>query len=398
MRVFAIFFLCLGVGLATGCDESNVGDAAGGLTVPNSDGSSPVLGSDAASNSDAGATGTDASLGPIEAIDCLAPGAGQCDENSECGSEFYCDTCLRKCLKPRKVCEPCSATAQCELADQGSVCLPFASGGTHCGRACIGAAGCPKGYACVEVDGAAVKQCIPKTGDCAPASGSCKSDADCPFSTICAADYGKCLKGCTSDNECSAGKVCSLFRCVEPCATDSECIALSAQAKCVDKHCVVPGGCIGPADCVEKATYCDEQDNKCKPGCKTDFDCKEFGKKCEAGTCEKKGCAENWECAFGQVCDPKEGKCEVPLEPFCGACDAQDQEAKACGGKPARCVGLKDENDKEVGDFCFIPCKSAASGPCPQGYQCQDIKDQNGASQGAFCIRQCWVDPIGDAN
>ena len=395
MRKLIIISLLI-TALAFACGGDKGSGEGGGLSLPGQTDTSGSSATDAGSSNSDATTSPDAGTKPVEAVNCLQPGAGECDENSECGSDFYCDTCLRKCLTPRKVCEPCTLNGQCDLADQGSLCLPYASGGTYCGRACIGDAGCPKGYSCKAVEGSDVKQCLPKAGDCAPASGACKTDADCPFTTICAADYGQCLKGCSGDNECPSGKVCSLFRCVDPCSSDADCVSQSAEAKCVDKRCVIPGGCIGPADCVEKATFCDEEDNKCKPGCKTDFDCKEFGKKCEAGTCVTKGCVENWECAFGQVCNPGTGKCVVPPEPYCGACDAQDQEVKACGGKPAFCVGLKDENDKEVGDFCFLPCKSDPAGPCPQGYQCQDIKDQNGASQGTYCVRQCWVNPVNE--
>ncbi len=366
-------------------------DAVGGGSDTTATDTSGAPASDATPNSDA--QGADA---PIAAEECVAPGKGECDANSECGSDYYCDLCKRACLKPRQTCEPCITNGQCAKSDLGSACLPFKSGGTHCGLACLGDAGCPPSYACQTVNGVAAKQCVPKSGDCAPAAGQCKSDADCPYTTVCNADYGKCLKGCGGDKECPTGKVCSLFRCVEPCAGDAGCATLSAEAKCIDKHCTIPGGCLGPTECPEKQTHCDMAEHKCKPGCKTDFDCKEFGKKCDAGACIAKGCTENWECAFGQVCKPATGKCEKAVGPFCAKCDAKDEKVTACGGTPHKCLSFKDENDKEVGDFCLLACGTDPAGPCPQGYQCQDLKDQDGKSQGKVCVRQCWIDPFDD--
>jgi len=370
-----------------------------GLGVPTGD--APVSGTDAQTGSDAQTSGDGVAAGDatqgdatIAANECVAPGKGDCDENSECDSSLYCDLCKRKCLTPRNACEPCTASSQCINAELGSACLPFTSGGTYCGAACLGDAGCGQGYSCKTVAGVTAKQCVPKSGDCAPAAGQCKKDSDCPYTTICNSEYGKCLKGCGSDKECPTGKVCSLFRCVEPCSSDNECTKLSADAKCIDKHCTIPGGCLGPTECPEKETHCDLVDHKCKPGCVTDFDCKEFGKKCEAGKCIDKGCKENWECAFGQVCKPASGKCVKAEGPYCGKCDAQDEQVTACGGAPAKCLSFKDENDKEAGDFCLLPCGNDPAGPCPQGYQCQDLKDQDGKSQGKVCVRQCYIDPF----
>ncbi|MCO4760653.1 MAG: hypothetical protein KC502_04070 [Myxococcales bacterium] len=395
-----LFTALLIVAVAAGCSESKTNSAGGGqgasdVTAGQGDSTQGDPDSTGATgDAQASGDGTTGGDGSIAAQECLAPGKGDCDDNSECGSDFYCDPCTRKCLTPRKACEPCSVSSQCANAELGSACLPFLSGGTHCGAACLGDAGCPQGYACKTIKGVTAKQCVPKSGDCAPAAGQCKKDSDCPYTTICNAEYGQCLKGCTNDKNCPGGKVCSLFRCVAPCADDAACVKLSAEAKCVDKHCKIPGGCLAANECPEKETYCDLNDHKCKPGCLTDFDCKEFGKKCEASKCIEKGCKENWECGFGQVCKPATGKCEKAKGPYCGKCDAQDDKATACGGAPHKCLSFQDENKKKVGDFCLLACGSDPAGPCPQGYQCQDLKDQDGKSQGKVCVRQCWIDPF----
>ncbi len=369
------------------------GDGGGGL--PLGDGGAAGGDSGQTGNGDGGnATGDSAAgKGDIAATVCVAPGKGACDAASECGSEQYCDPCSHTCETPRQVCDPCTSDAQCDLAEQGSVCLPYKSGGTFCGRVCLGDAGCPKGFRCVNV-GAKDQQCVPKTGSCGPLSGGCKTDADCPFGSICNAEYAQCKKGCGEDTECPTGKICTLFRCNPPCESDTPCQALAAEAKCEAGRCKIPGGCLGFADCVEKATYCDAVSHKCQKGCKLDADCKEFGVKCQAGSCVAKGCLENWECAFGEVCDPAAGKCKAAEGPYCAPCDAKDDKATACGGAPHKCFSFQDQDGNKVGDFCGLACSDAASGPCPQGYGCQELKDQDGKSTGKFCMRECWKKPF----
>jgi hypothetical protein len=298
----------------------------------------------------------------------------------------------------RDVCAPCSADVQCKLAvidgQAGSACLAYPTG-SFCGLACLGNAGCPQGYACESVAGIASKQCVPKTKSCAPGSGTCKVDSDCPYTLVCNPDYGVCVKGCSEDAMCVSGTVCSLGHCVPPCADDAACKALAAAAVCTAGRCKVPGGCLASEECEAKATYCDLASYTCKPGCKADADCKDFAQKCEAGQCVAKGCKKNWECPFGHVCEVSSGQCKAATGLYCAPCDPNDQEVKACGGKPNACFSMKDAKGDDKGAFCGITCSDDAGGPCPQGYQCQDIKDDKGASQGKLCIRPCYVQPIG---
>ncbi len=407
MKNLALLSVVALVAATAACSESDTG--GGGTTLPDGAGSSgggdsgassgatSSGGGDASSSSGGGdAASSSSGGGKVEAKKCVGVGMGDCDENSECGSEQYCDPCTRKCLKPLDVCDPCTSDLQCAKVEHGSVCLPYANGGSFCGRACLGAAGCPQGYDCKTVPGlkgAQEKQCVPKSGACQKGSGQCKEDSDCPFTMICNADYGVCIKGC-KDQVCPTGKVCSLFRCTDPCTNDGDCAKLSKEAKCDGKLCKIPGGCLGPPDCPKKATYCDMKVHKCKDGCQVDADCKEFAKKCEAGACVDKGCKENWECAFEQVCDPGTGKCKKAVGKFCAKCDPNDKAAAACGGAPNKCFSFQDKDKKKLGDFCGVTCSSAPNGPCPQGYQCQEVPDQNGKPIGKFCMRQCWQSPL----
>ena len=340
----------------------------------------------------------DGAPAPIEAVDCVAPGKGECDLSSECGSGQYCDPCLRTCKKSREPCDPCNADIECKNAvidgKPGSMCLTYPTGGNFCGLACLSVAGCPSGYSCEKLPGIEQMQCVPKTKSCAPGSGKCKSDADCPYTTVCSSDYGVCVKGCTLDNNCVAGKVCALGHCVDPCSGDSECTPIAPEAVCKDKRCIIPGGCMGSDECLTAATHCDQGSHKCAPGCVIDSDCKDFAKKCDGTTCVDKGCKKNWECPFNHVCDVASATCKPAEGKFCATCDPNDDQVTACGGKPNMCFSMKDANDQDKGSFCAITCGSDPGGPCPQGYQCMDVKDDKGVSQGKVCIRPCYTTPV----
>ncbi len=399
--------------VAAGCSDGDGSTGgSGGVSLPDatSSGSSRGAGSSSGGSSSGASdvTGGDAAVtdgsassggGPISAQKCVARGKGDCDDNGECSSEQYCDPCTRKCLTPRKVCEPCTDDVQCHKAEYGSACMTFQSGGSYCGLTCLSDVGCPSGYKCADIPGysaAQKKQCVPKTGSCLKGSGQCKTDAECPYTMICNTEYGKCIKGCGKDDECPGDKVCSLFHCQDKCKADADCTKFAAEAKCEAGKCKIPGGCLGPPECPEKETYCDLKVHKCKPGCLEDGDCKDFTKKCEAGKCETKGCTANWECAFEEVCDLADGKCKKAEGKFCAKCDAQDKAAAACGGEPHKCFSFQDKDGKKLGDFCAITCSDAKVGPCPQGYQCQEVPDQDGKPIGKFCMRQCWQSPFPD--
>lgn len=395
-------FFAIGATIVLGaCSEPATTPAGGGLpdaaAGPDTSTSGQDVAADAASQD---ASGQDTSSGgDIQAVVCKALGQGECDTAAECGSGKYCDPCTRECKEERKVCDPCTADVQCKDAlvggEPGSVCLPYQTGGSFCGQVCLSTAGCGPGYTCEQVPGVAAKQCVPKTKSCAPGSGQCKLDADCPYQSVCSTEWGVCVKGCTTDQACVAGTVCSLGHCVEPCAGDADCAGLSAEAKCVDKHCKIPGGCLGSDECVQKETHCDLKTHKCVPGCEVDSDCKDFALKCEAAKCVQKGCKANWECAFGMVCDVATAQCKKAEGPYCAPCDPNDEEAKACGGKPNRCFSFKDAKDQDKGSFCGVVCGSDPGGPCPQGWQCQELKDDKGQSQGKYCLRPCYTQPVG---
>jgi len=327
--------------------------------------------------------------GPVGTI-CVS--AGECDTDMNCGSGNYCDPCEKKCKPQRALCEACGSDFECAQASDGTACIPFASGGSACGKVCLGPGGCPKGFGCQAVGGVKAKQCVPLTGSCGPVAGACKDDAACPFPLVCNEAYGMCVEGCETDTECANGTLCQAAHCKPPC--DDKTAPCPTGQQCADGHCKIPGGCIGPSECPDPETHCDIATHMCKPGCVTDFDCKAYGKTCdEVGKCIDVGCTKNYQCAFGSVCEVTTGQCKKYEGLLCATCDPQDGNVKACGGKPNLCVTYKDENDKDV-PSCALVCDTAPAGACPSGWQCQTIKDDKGGSVGQFCLRDCTKTPV----
>jgi hypothetical protein len=238
-------------------------------------------------------------------------------------------------------------------------------------------------------------QCVPKTGSCAPGTGSCAKDVDCPYLMVCNPDYNACVKGCTADTMCTTGNVCSLGHCVPACAIDGDCATLAAEAKCIESHCKIPGGCLDSNECTEKQTHCDLGTHKCAPGCEVNNDCKDTGFECLGGQCAKKGCTQNWQCAYDQICDVPTNKCQMAGGKYCDPCDPNDETVAACGGKPNKCFGFQDAQGADKGNFCGIECGTEPGGPCPQGWACKELQDDKGQSQGKYCLRMCYSKPVG---
>lgn len=386
--IFILLAFCTLCACSKPATGSNPGDTVSSLDIQGS-------GSDISS--------TDSKNSDIEAIKCLGKSDFHpCDNSDSCASGEYCDPCTFECKKSRKVCDPCLRDEECEGFLDGSICIPNPKGGSNCGKACASqpgsSVGCDKGYLCQKIGNASSNQCLPKVGSCDPGAGACKVDTDCPFQFICNTDYAQCVKGCTDDISCphdSGGNptVCSLGHCVTPCTGDGECAPLASEAKCVDSHCKIPGGCLSSLECQAKF-HCNLGSHKCVQGCEVDFDCQDAALACSNSQCVPKGCAMNWECAFGQVCNTGSGKCEDADPKFCGPCDDKDDTVAACGGKPAICGKTKDNKGTEHGPYCFLPCTSDPAGACPSGYGCQDVKDDKGNPTGnKVCFRECSYTP-----
>lgn len=395
MRTALIFALALPLGLVA-CGDSSTAtpDAAAGdtTTTPDTTETGDTAGGgdttetpavECVVDDDCAASGTICDCRGA----CVVPSGAACTEDRNCGIPFWCDDCTKHCAPQVGLCESCVNSRGCV---EGGACMPYAAGGTHCGRPCISDAGCAIGYACVEVGGVADKQCVARSGSCVDL-GVCEADADCPDLQICQAQLGECAPGCVEDGGCAGDLVCQLGRCVEPCTGDGDC---TAPAECADDgKCRIPGACEVKADCPEPETYCDRTTGMCADGCLIDTDCGDAAKKCSGRACVARGCEHNFECQFNHVCDQSTGACVESTEPHCAACG--DSGSYACP-EPELCVTFQDEDENPLGDHCLLPCADDPIDQCPSGYQCQAIEIDGQPSY--YCTRQCYVDPVGGSS
>lgn len=319
---------------------------------------------------------------------CVAAGTVACTEDRNCGVPRWCNTCTGFCEEQVALCTGCEEARACL---DGGACLPYASGGSFCGLACVTDAGCPKGYGCQAIGGVAEKQCVARSGSC-ESLGLCSKDSECPIGQVCNEGSRTCAPGCTEDGQCQNGQVCVQARCVPPCANDDAC---TAPATCQGGKCKVPGACEKASDCPTPETYCSRESGTCVAGCQEDLNCQDAAKKCEGGVCVAKGCEHNFECAFGKVCEKSTGAC-VPYpssEPHCATCDAQAETNPGCAD-PNLCATFQDADGNAKGDFCLVPCKDDPVDRCPQGWGCQKVTDENGGER-FFCARPCYIAPVG---
>jgi hypothetical protein len=95
-------------------------------------------------------------------------GDGVVDTGETCddGDDVDNNACSNTCVPAASIlCQPCSADTECGRTVDRCVTLP---GGRYCGTNCSGDADCPSDYRCASVSGAAERQCIPRSGVCAP--------------------------------------------------------------------------------------------------------------------------------------------------------------------------------------------------------------------------------------
>ncbi|MCA9521995.1 MAG: hypothetical protein KC609_13525 [Myxococcales bacterium] len=326
----------------------------------------------------------------------------KCLSSQNCGVNEYCDTwpkddqpvsgCFGTCRAKKGLCDPCSTNLACGNPDDQ--CLGFANGKRYCGKSCASDADClavKPGFRCDDL-GAGRKQCVPTSGDCA-APGQCNKTRDCKFGEFCSSNL-VCVTGCSSDTDCAQPLVCSAFRCQEAC--DNAQNPCEAGFDCVAGRCEIPNGCTKSADCPQKETYCDTQQNRCVPGCQVDNDCRDATKTCDAGSCVEKGCIGNYQCSFGGVCNQQTQTCESANGPYCDTCDPDS--SGSCGAEENKCLSFQDEDGNDLGSFCLVACGPDPENPCPSGYQCIELNDQDGNVQGKVCHRACYQKPVGLGN
>ncbi|MEW5853839.1 MAG: hypothetical protein AB2A00_34000 [Myxococcota bacterium] len=359
---------------------------------------------------------------------------GECDVggSQDCGfpsQPAYCDPSARVCRRLLSSCGPCTADEQCgENPNLGlpNKCIDYGSGQKYCGIACNSPAGCSQGFVC-ENGGCKV---APEVGSCIGAV-PCTHSSQCPDGTYCTTyideetnpRQGVCLAFCLYDEDCPAGKICSLDpsptygQCINGCApgatvgTDRICHEWGRYgAMCPAQACPAgyecsnategyckQAGCDDDTECPLARTICDVPTRTCVPGCHTEEQCGAF-EICDNGECRDQGCrGKELSCNVGQFCCGQElyaaggeacpsgiatGDCFNLQDPFCRTCEDDD----GCSdinrfNQASHCYEMQRSNadggTETIGKFCSVGCRTADD--CPRGFRCQDLPaGQNG--------------------
>ena len=277
-------------------------------------------------------------------------------------------------------CDPDSGSG---CAD-GAVCLRSARGGGLCVRGCGSGADCRDGYDCVTDDEFTDRMY------CGP---SCTSDAQCSDGRVCNPGTGICDVAfdpsdlgvpCSTDESVCGGGTCltefesglpgsyctyvgcdpSMTGAADGCPGDGVCLAIGDTAICLD-------GCATDVDC--RADYrcrpADPADGTselaCRPACETDDACANDGFECNVGTGLCRGPFDTAD--IGEPCSAGSG------------CDGGSCISEADDGWPA-------------GTCAFPGCRLSGTGmaeTCPMGTVCVD--DTVGDPTLGVCIDACTV-------
>jgi hypothetical protein len=392
-----------------------------GLGTDDADVSSDASGTDDADTSDSidavdagGCNGAKGAGCPCASVDdcnsgfCIDTPKGQqcaqlCNEGP-CADNFKCQSTsgaggdvVNICVpKYGKVCNPCSANAECQGPGSGDArCVDLGNNGAFCGVACKVSDECPAGYECSDVKdvtGAPSKQCQVKGG----AACSCTEEAiNLELSTKCFVANGdaKCegKRTCLAKGKPNAPENGGLSGCYAPEPTpetcdgkDNDCNGKTDESTCDDKNpctddlCQGGGGCQNPSKtgpCDADGSVCTKDDKcvngKCQAGeqllCDDKNPCTldacDVAKGCTATNNDGLGCdADNNECTQNDACQG--GKCNPGTAK---ACDSGDQCVE---GKCNIITGACKYTPKN-GD----PCNDGSS--CTSADKCTKIDDAN---------------------
>ena len=409
-------------------DGADTGSATPDTGDSPDESSSADSGDDSSTAGDTGAdTGADPDSASSDAADASGPLPGEpyapCNSNTDCdkgicipgvgGATICAQTCTDSCDKSGYVCKlvvppggsdatsicvaeggnicnPCDKNAQCiSFAYPKAACVDTGDGGAFCGTGCQSDDGCVVGYQCKDgkdVDGNAVKQCVPKDSGVCTCSEEAKTKK---LQTKCFKQTGtaKCegVRKCLPKGEQGAPPEGGLSACladsggVETCdGKDNDCDGDTDEETCNDNEtCTVDSCDAKTAQCKHEnqGGPCDADDSLC-----TENDECSNGL-CKAGaalTCDDKNDCTN------DTCDPKKG-CEYKVAEgkacdydnnLCTANDACDKDGACAKGKQLSC---SDDNPCLVGVCKVTTGKCAYSDNdgqlCDDGNPCS-IKDK----------------------
>ncbi|MBM4282803.1 MAG: hypothetical protein FJ137_19315 [Deltaproteobacteria bacterium] len=340
------------------------------------------------------------------------------------------------CRRSKGACAPCDADDECAPGATGlpSRCRDDGAGG-FCAPGC---GPCADGFVCV--DGGCQPQ--PQAGTCSTAV-LCGDGAPCPDGQACSA-LGVCLSLCAGDGDCPLGSICAeepplrgtcVTGCVlgqrvqqdgvervchgdgrygDPCFTPGASTGCPAGTECRADGACERAGCQSDAECPLPRTYCDVGSAGCVDGCNDADDCAAF-ELCEGNRCVAQGCrGKNASCENGQFCCGTElyatgdcvdragaavddGLCFLAPDPFCRACESDDDCADIDAfGFASFCFELQrqDEsgNAQTLGKFCSTGCRD--NDDCPRGLRClTDLPTPDGGTTSGCLESLCAAFP-----
>ena len=357
----------------------------------------------------------------------------ECTEDRDCSGDKYCDTTANICRWRKTLCEPCQSDRECGTRDDA--CLLHANGSKVCGKYCSADWPClwrneeTDAFECQTVPDVSTDQCryVGIAGTATKGEPCCVTD-DCDPNTgedlVCAGSPRACRKDCHSQGySCPVGQVCrDDGACAPGCDTNGDC---PEGQVCLEQNCVT-GECAEHVDCYPER-ICNTTTLKCEDGCVESDGCLAMNE-CIDGECvERVGCKGTWDCDVNENCDKEDvpadappedrGICYDPRYPssdenpapadhqnklYCAPCTEQAQDSDECGGVGTHCLGVKDSEGVERGNFCFIPrdCKAMETDDdgnfvgwddgayfCPRGYDCMKM---TGQITGKYCFTKCW--------
>ncbi|MCA3012204.1 MAG: hypothetical protein INH41_07360 [Myxococcaceae bacterium] len=172
------------------------------------------------------------------------------------------------------------------------------------------------------------------------------SDPECPRGQVCR--QNACVPGCSPNQPCLSGQVCSPGgQCVQ-CTSDAQCGGATPRCDLASNRCVA---CLpGAADTCPMGQYC-RADFTCERGCKTGVDC-------PSGVCRSDrscaSCTQDSHCAAGNVC-------------INGSCTAACSATNPCGSGRDCCDGRCVDSRSDVANCGACGTTCGAGGACCQG-------------------------------
>jgi hypothetical protein len=279
-----------------------------------------------------------------------------------------------------------------------SACGSKAGGGGGGGAG--GAGGADAG---VRPDGATAT-CTSCRSDQVCVGGACldvPSMCPCPKETYCNLGAGRCVIGCTADDQCDTGRICmdASRQCRAGCRDDSTC---AAGLICVNTVCTP--GCRADSACAIEQ-LCDTTALTCHPGCHDDSGCK-TGHICDQMLC-RAGCRADSACPAGQICDATSLTCQAGCRADSGCAAGQ-----ICDVASLTCrTGCRADSACPAGQLCdatSLTCRAGchvtsdcpleqicntSSLTCAAGCGTDDARCNAGhICQGGQCVDGCRTD------